>query len=355
MTSALKFGLLTSSSLGKEIFYSNFLTEENLKIYTEVKEYCLSKHSYKIAILDNSINTHNTDKTTRKIVTSASDYVVLHNMDIHPSCVDYMLNEGKNYNYSLSGIVNYPIKQIKSMEWISSTANFYKNNLNFILKDLRPFEKKQYYFDFLPGVVKPHRQFIMNYINKNFLQDKIFCGEFFQGEICHNYEDSTYWDEEIVKGSLNHFISGHQVLFHNNKICLGQIIPRKIFINSCYSIVAETHYENSFSYYTEKTIKPLLSSRLFIIIAGRHYLKNLRSLGFQTFSDIIDESYDEIENNEIRWNEALKQVSFLCEEPQEVVLKKITPIVTHNYRLAMSYDWITPLRNHIEDKFIENI
>lgn len=352
MTGVTRFGLLTAPSIGNDIFYSTFLTKENLTIYSEVKEYCQSTHQYKIAIIDDNINTPRTNMSLRERVAASSDYVILHNMEIDQSGVDYMLNQNNKFTYSINGVVNHPIDYIKSMEWFSSTANFYKNNLNFILAELKPFQEKQYCFDFLPGGIKPHRVAVMNYIQQNKLQDKIFCGKFFDGIHCDNYEDEKFWDEDIVKGSLDPDTNGHQVLFHGNRINLGQIIPRKIYNKSCYSIVSETYYDNSFSFYTEKTVKALLASRLFVMIAGQYYLRNLRQLGFQTFSNIIDENYDNIEDDETRWNEALKQVSFLCEQPQAEIIKKIVPIVTHNYRLIMSYDWITPLRDHIEDKFI---
>jgi hypothetical protein len=47
---------------------------------------------------------------------------------------------------------------------------------------------------------------------------------------------------------------------------------------------------------TEKTIKPIAMGHPFIILSTKHFLKNLRRLGFKTFGDFIDESYDECDN-----------------------------------------------------------
>ena len=44
---------------------------------------------------------------------------------------------------------------------------------------------------------------------------------------------------------------------------------------------------------TEKTLKPIMMRHPFIMLSTKHYLKNLRGLGFKTFGDFIDESYDD--------------------------------------------------------------
>ena len=47
---------------------------------------------------------------------------------------------------------------------------------------------------------------------------------------------------------------------------------------------------------TEKTLKPIAMGHPFIVLSTKHFLKNLRGLGFKTFGDFIDESYDECDN-----------------------------------------------------------
>ena len=52
---------------------------------------------------------------------------------------------------------------------------------------------------------------------------------------------------------------------------------------------------------TEKTFKPILHCQPFICLAEHHHLKHLRELGYHTFDNIIDESYDDIENTQERF------------------------------------------------------
>jgi len=60
-------------------------------------------------------------------------------------------------------------------------------------------------------------------------------------------------------------------------------------------IVAETlghHGRDDTFFITEKTTKPIAMKHPFMVLSSFHFLKNLRALGFRTFSDHLDESYD---------------------------------------------------------------
>ena len=78
---------------------------------------------------------------------------------------------------------------------------------------------------------------------------------------------------------------------------------------------------------------------MFIVIAGQNYLKNLQSFGFQTFSQVIDESYDQEPNNELRWKMALDQLQYLCYQDPTKILNNIKEIVEFNHNLMLKQDW----------------
>ena len=111
---------------------------------------------------------------------------------------------------------------------------------------------------------------------------------------------------------------------------ISQVIPFKIYEKSACSIVCETYPSNNFSFFTEKIAKPLIAGRLFIVIAGQHYLRNLRSLGFKTFDGIIDETYDSEPNNEIRWQMAIEQAISLTDNNQQEIYDRCKDIFNHN-------------------------
>jgi hypothetical protein len=120
---------------------------------------------------------------------------------------------------------------------------------------------------------------------------------------------------------------------------LSQIIPTNIYNQTAYTVVTETNAFNHFNFYTEKIVKPIIAERLFIVFAGQHYLRNLRSLGFKTFDGIVDETYDSIADNDQRFKLACEQITYLINQSQEEILAKIRSITEHNKRVMLTTDW----------------
>jgi hypothetical protein len=129
---------------------------------------------------------------------------------------------------------------------------------------------------------------------------------------------------------------------------LSTIVPLKVYNDSYYSVVAETNYSNLYNFYTEKIVKPIISGRLFVAIAGQHYLKNLRSLGLQTFSNVIDEGYDDVADNKQRWTMAMQQIEYLCLQDPVEIYNKIQPIIEHNRRVLLEKDWQAEVTDLLE-------
>jgi hypothetical protein len=65
-------------------------------------------------------------------------------------------------------------------------------------------------------------------------------------------------------------------------------------------LVAETYCAGDTFFPTEKTIRPLSQGKPMLVFGPKHFLKRLRDLGFQTWHDIWDESYDELSGAD-RW------------------------------------------------------
>lgn len=64
----------------------------------------------------------------------------------------------------------------------------------------------------------------------------------------------------------------------------------KPYHNSNVELVTET--ETDMFFVTEKTIKPIQAGIPFVVVGSYQYMKKLRTLGFRTFADYIDEDYD---------------------------------------------------------------
>lgn len=113
------------------------------------------------------------------------------------------------------------------------------------------------------------------------------------------------------------------------------------FYNSTYfSVVTETYFyesENGICL-TEKIFRPMCYKQPFIVLARPKFLKTIRSLGYQTFNGIIDESYDTVEDNATRLLMVVNEIEKLCKMPLEDLEYKMEQcrlICEHNYNLLL--------------------
>jgi hypothetical protein len=85
---------------------------------------------------------------------------------------------------------------------------------------------------------------------------------------------------------------------------------------------------------TEKTFKAIALEMPFVLVAAAGSLAYLREYGFQTFTDVFDESYDE-ETDDIRRIEKvthlLKDLNNLSVDERHRIHQACLPIVEHNY------------------------
>lgn len=80
----------------------------------------------------------------------------------------------------------------------------------------------------------------------------------------------------------------------------GQRYYHPSWYNSTYSSLVVESYQNSYLFITEKTFKPIAFYHPYQIIGVPGILKELKRLGFETFDNIFDEEYDNIEDFDLR-------------------------------------------------------
>jgi hypothetical protein len=96
----------------------------------------------------------------------------------------------------------------------------------------------------------------------------------------------------------------------------------RLFKDSAVSLVNETVFSNKdpwknrimdqltypCTFATEKFWKTFQGTHPFIVLSTPHYLKGIRHLGYKTFSPYIDESYDDIEDDQLRFKKVMDEV-----------------------------------------------
>ena len=118
---------------------------------------------------------------------------------------------------------------------------------------------------------------------------------------------------------------------------------QKPFFNDAYwNFVTESFYEDGLSALTEKTFKPIANLQPFIIVGAPGSLAALHDLGYKTFNDVIDESYDYIEDPDRRM-ELLVQLAFrlidMTDKQHIKMMTKIKPILEHNQQVFLNKKW----------------
>jgi hypothetical protein len=185
------------------------------------------------------------------------------------------------------------------------------------------------------GNGRPHRDFVEQCYLRSSIKDQIIYSYYKKDE----HMDQGFWPDDLKKYPYPPNI----------------VLPINVYNQCYYSIIAETCAYPDFSFYTEKTAKAIAGKRLFVFFAGKHYLKNLKKLGFKTFDSIIDESYDQIDDDEERWSMAWQQVEKLCELDPRIVLEAINPITDHNFHHFMNTDWWANIKHAVQNVLIERI
>lgn len=256
----------------------------------------------------------------------------------------------------ITGKVNYEPKHMKIFRhenFFACVQMLYKR-LNYEpLQRLQPFSIKPYYFDALLGLEKPFRNWINDQVDLH-CSEKVFKTYYRSRDNLASLNPTYFaWTPEVE--ILNTpYATSNTISYHGEQTWLSHVIPVDIYNQCAYSIVSETYEDNTFSFYTEKTAKVLMARRLFIMFAGAGYLRNLKELGFKTFDDIIDESYDSEPDHDKRHTMAFEQVKKLCQMDQAAVLSAIEPTVNHNYNLLMSHDWHQEYLDHTISRLAPN-
>lgn len=322
--------------------------------YNNLDEFLCSPCMVKIAGLHVPYPFSNNFKSQVDHISAKCDHVFIIATEVHPEITAFIQStDHANITYYICGFVNFKLQRAKVkqfMDWFETSTYFYRYWLPEILNRLKPFETKYRAFDVLLGRKKLHRDELFKHTRS---QPSIGIITYFNDHNTQlgNNPDQWIWEHTGVKIVDQPAWTVDRVNYYGYNISLSQIIPINVYNQTAYSVVAETCFHDNFAFFTEKTSKPILAKRLFVMFAGRGYLANLHKLGFKTFNDIIDESYDQETDAIVRWQRAWEQMRWLADQPQEEILERIRPIVEHNFTVMMQTNWAEKFRQELEQDF----
>lgn len=109
-------------------------------------------------------------------------------------------------------------------------------------------------------------------------------------------------------------------------------VEEQHYNDAYWNYITETGIEK-YPFLSEKTFKPIANLQPFVLMGGKGSLKLLHDLGYKTFGDYINESYDNIGNPQSRIKSATRQaieLASMTHKEHIALMKKLKPILEHN-------------------------
>lgn len=196
--------------------------------------------------------------------------------------------------------------------------------------------ERPFAFECLLGARREHRDFVMLSLQQTGLIDR--------GIVTYRDLFVGHWIEQTPARIANRFggielqypyVSDHldpawEVKAQMDNSVSG-LVPWEIYNRTWFSVVCETLSHGRVFLSAEKIAKCLQARRLFVVFAIQGFLQHYRDWGFETFGDVIDESYDSEPDDVARWHLAFEQVQSLCGQDLPALLQKLQPRLDHNH------------------------
>ena len=238
------------------------------------------------------------------------------------------LNASQQYtNWCQQNSKEELIEFLEGIEWDGKTSNSSKSPVT--IKDYSlPFNS-------LNRAHRNHRSEHLYFLAENKLQGLVSGGAWFA---THTIDTPVYQTVEY-----NHYktvLTANYPKTVDVKDLVNQV-PNlinnlEIYERSQLTVVTESHFDQTGGLFiTEKTFRPLLVGHPFMVLGQKGTLEKLRSWGFQTDFDGIDQSYDTIENDRERFLQFHQSLRNWCMQDPEIrrtAIYKWDNIIQHNFQ-----------------------
>lgn len=165
--------------------------------------------------------------------------------------------------------------------------------------------------------------------------------------------NATQLENDFLVNNSPFTIDSKYDLYYNLAINITKEDYEKTFI----SLLTETLVDDGTLFLSEKIWKPIMVGHPFLVYGNKGTLKYLKELGYKTFNRWIDESYDDIDDRELRCSKIvseLKKFSTKTTDELKLIREEMKEICQYNQEhFKMSYK--TNYDEHANSFKIENI
>lgn len=110
---------------------------------------------------------------------------------------------------------------------------------------------------------------------------------------------------------------------------------KHLYDTSLVNIITETYFFNKTIHITEKTYKPIAFMQPFILVGAAGSLQHVKDMGFKTFGEFWDESYDKETDDKLRFKMITEVLELIANWPENVKIDftyVVKDIVDYNVR-----------------------
>lgn len=160
-------------------------------------------------------------------------------------------------------------------------------------------------------------------------------------------QSSTEIDKEYLNKNFNldRLYKWFDNLYYNRKpVSLWKRIDRtndfnRLYQNTYLDVINETFFDSTDNVIliTEKTYRAIAYGMIFLICGQTHTIRHLKNVGFNTFDDLFDESYDNKTHWSERWEiikQNIKLWTNLSAADKKIYYKKSYDKLVHNQNLV---------------------
>lgn len=251
---------------------------------------------------------------------------------------DYNLEDKLNKFKEKYNIDQYPKVINYSFYLTASSKHFYYKHKNKGLLDKHFILNKPYKFVSLNRRLDLHRVKLLSEVLPEILFDSIIS---FDKKLITNEVPLLFEREPSLKEKFdllpNKVIADREDIENTNGY---EHENENLFLDSYISIVTETSFYIDNDFISEKIWKPLYQFHPFIVVGRPHLLKYLREIGFKTFDWLIDETYDTIEDNDLRMNAIIVEIKKLNNLSLDEIEQKINENfdkLEHNHNMLNNF------------------
>lgn len=122
----------------------------------------------------------------------------------------------------------------------------------------------------------------------------------------------------------------------NNTSLIDSMAP--LYKDLFCEIVCETYFSGKTFQITEKTLRPMLYKKPFIVQGPKHFIKNLKLLGFKTFDQWWDEGYDQ-DHHDSRYKTITNNIKWISSQTPATITEwfnEMQPTLEHNYNTVLN-------------------